>query len=497
MARWPKKPFIYEINTWVWLVDLSRRYNKRITLANVPDEVLDELAALNVDAIWLMGVWQRNPEGRASALNYTHEYIHALPDITEEDVVGSAYAVGDYTVDDRLGGRKALSKLRKRLHKRGLLIVLDYVPNHVATDHRWVIETPHYMVRGTHKDLAEAPDLFFKTRNKRGQTIIIAHGRDPYFPGWIDTAQVNMFSSEYREAALQTIMSIADQCDGIRCDMAMLATNDIFAQTWGPYLSEEAPSQDFWQEIIPQIKDQHPDCLFIAEVYWDMEYAMLKLGFDLTYDKRLYDRLQNGSVEQIRDHMLASVNFQQHQVRFIENHDEPRAAASMGIERSRPAATLACTLPGAMLLHDGQFTGRTVKLPVQIGRQPDESPNWALDGFYRKLLREMREPIYQHGSWRLFEIHESYPGNYTRLHLLAYGWTHERDFRIIVVNPTPRWSQGIVRVFGWDNIRDGHWRVYDVLTGVSTYKDGVSIADDGLYVELEAYQSHIFRFEAT
>ncbi|MFW5709536.1 MAG: alpha-amylase family glycosyl hydrolase [Chloroflexota bacterium] len=495
MTDWPTKPFIYEINTWVWLSSLTERYNQPINLANIPDEVIDTLGSMGFDAIWLMGIWQRNPEGRASALNYKHEYEPVLPDITDEDVIGSAYAIGAYEVDNQLGGREALKRLRHRLRERGLRLILDYVPNHVATDHYWVTQKPHYMVRGTRKDMHKAPDLFFKTTSDQGQELIIAHGRDPYFPGWIDTAQVNAFSMEYRQAAIDTLVDIASQCDGVRCDMAMLMTNAVFARTWGDYLNEGEPSTEFWEDIIPAVKSQYPDCLFIAEVYWDMEYAMLQQGFDFTYDKRLYDRIQDGFVHLMRDHLHAALNYQQRQIRFIENHDEHRAAASLGIERQRPAAVMICTLPGAVLLHDGQFTGRTVKLPVQIKRQPEETPNWALEGFYRKLLQETRHPIYQQGTWRLFEVYESYTSNYTNLHLLAYGWTHEREFRIIVVNPTHRWSQGIVQIFGWDHIRKGYWRLVDVLSGVSIYRDGNQIANEGLYVELEAYQSHIFRFE--
>lgn len=495
MTQWPRKPFIYQINTWVWLESLSQRFGQPITLANIPHEIFDELAGLNADAIWLMGVWQRNPAGRASALNYKHEYRPVLPDLTDEDVIGSAYAIGAYEVDARIGGRDALASVRARLSDRGLKLILDYVPNHVGTDHAWISEKPHYFIRGTRQFLEEAPDLFFSTKNNDGQELIIAHGRDPYFPGWIDTAQVNAFSLEYRQAALDVLCDIASQCDGIRCDMAMLMTNDVFSRTWGHYLSETAPVTEFWEDIIPAVKTDYPDCLFIAEVYWDMEYLMLQQGFDYTYDKRLYDRIQDGFVHLIREHLQASLNYQAHQVRFIENHDEHRAASSLGIERQRPGAVLIATLPGAALLHDGQFVGRTVKIPMQIGRQPDEALNWALEGFYRKLLTETRHPVYQLGEWRLFEIEESYPGNYTNLHLLAYGWAHGDDFRLIVTNPTHRWSQGIVRMYGWEAIRGMHWRLVDVLTGVDTYRHGDQIATEGLYVELEAYQSHIFRFE--
>jgi glycosidase len=495
MLGWPTKPFIYEINTSVWLNNLSKRYGHPITLANVPDEVINELAAYNVDAIWLMGVWQRSTAARKSALNYIHEYENALPDIEEEDVLGSAYAIGDYQVDQQFGGREALATFRSRLQYHDLKLILDFVPNHIATDHSWVTEKPHFMVRGTHKAMKDAPDTFFLATNEQGQELVIGHGRDPYFPGWIDTAQINAFSLEGREAMRETLLDIASQCDGVRCDMAMLMINDIFKQTWGTYLAETAPKTEYWEDIIPLVKQQHPGFAFIAEVYWDMEHILLQQGFDMTYDKQLYDRIQNSQINDIRDHLSAPFNYQQRQVRFIENHDEHRAAASMGIEKGRAAATLICTLPGTVLLHDGQFTAKKIKLPVQIQRQPEETTNHALAGFYHKLLKETRSEIYQHGTWRLFEIEPSYPNNETNENIIAYGWTHKNEFRIIVANLTPTWSQGIAKVYGWDHIRDGYWRLFDVLGAVCTYRDGNRIADEGLYVELEAFQSQIFYFE--
>src|SRR5690606_3809411 len=129
-------------------------------------------------------------------------------------------------------------------------------------------------------------------------------------------------------------------------------------------------------------KGKHPDFKFIAEVYWDMEADIQQLGFDMTYDKTLYDRVIGSHPRDVRVHLIADISYQQRLVRFLENHDEPRAYTTLGPEKSRPAAVLALTLPGATLLHDGQFTGRRAKPPVQIGRQPDEPVDEALEAVY-------------------------------------------------------------------------------------------------------------------
>jgi hypothetical protein len=497
MSQWPQKPFIYQINTWVWLSSLSQRYNQPITLANIPQEVFNELGQLNVDVIWLMGIWQRRPASRASALNYKHEYVSALPDLTDGDVIGSAYAIGAYEVDSRIGSRQSLADVRAKFAEQGLKLILDYVPNHVATDHDWVLNNPEYMIYTTPEHYQQHPDWFFKMEDQAGIEHIIAHGRDPNFAGWIDTAQVNAYSTAYRQQAINTLTDILSQCDGVRCDMAMLMTNDIFARTWGSVLDIPAPETDFWDEVIPQVKQQYPDSVFIAEVYWDMEYLMLQQGFDFTYDKRLYDRVVEGFVHLIHAHLLADVNYQSRQVRFIENHDEPRAASTLGADRQQIGAILIATLPGAVLLHDGQFTGRKAKLPVQIKRQPDEPIDTDLQTFYQSLLAETRHPIYQNGKWRLFDVGAAYLTNSTYRHLLAYGWMDGEELRVIIVNITPTPSRGMVHLRGWecDFIRHNNWCLIDLLSDLRTQQNGAQMIDNGLYVELGAYQAHLFRFE--
>lgn len=494
MPRWPDKPFIYEINTWVWLNTLSRSYNWPVTLDNVPDRVLDEIAALGIDAVWLMGIWMRSPAAQASARKYAGEYKLALPDLTSDDIIGSPYAVGAYLVDENLGGRHGLVAFRRRLHERGIKLILDFVPNHVATDHAWVRIHPDYLVLGTPQDLRKRADTFFAARDATGQTIVVAHGRDPHFPGWIDTAQINAFSPAARRAILATLLDIAGQCDGVRCDMAMLLLNDVFARTWQGYVGTP-PESDFWREIIPKVKAEYPDFLFIGEVYWDLEHKLQEQEFDYTYDKRLYDRIMDSRVEEIHNHLKAPIDFQKRMVRFIENHDEQRVTEVLGPERVCSAATLICTLPGATLLHDGQFSGRRVKLPVQVGREPYEPANPQLEMFYRKLLQETRSPIYQNGEWRLFD---PAPGkkNSTHENLLAYGWRGgEDDYRLIVVNLTGEQSQAHIDLDEWPGMASHDWELHDTLNGQTYYRQGRQMNGPGLYVDLPPYQSHIFQFE--
>lgn len=476
---WNTKPFIYEINTRVWLTELSKRYGAPITLRNIPDEAVDELAKYNVDAIWMMGIWTRSAAVRASAMNYTHEYTPVLPDLKEDDVIGSAYAIGAYEVEPVIGGRAGLARFREQLNKRGLKLILDYVPNHVAVDHPEVARNPKYFVRGNAREFKHNQGMFFKTKDTWGRDLYVAHGRDPYFPGWIDTAQLNAFSPHLRRATVATLLDIATQCDGVRCDMAMLMTNEVFSRTWGWLLEEERPEVEFWDFVIPRIQERYPNFLFIAEVYWNMDYQLQQQGFDYTYDKDLYDRLFEANLEQIRTHLSADVNFQKHTIRFIENHDEGRAAAEFGISKSKALATLIATLPGAVLLHDGQFTGRNIKLPVQIARQPDEHMHDDLKNFYLSLLKETRNDIYQHGEWQMLSV---YDGD-----ILAYGWTYKDDHRVIVINLSDQEQSAAIDLNGWGD----DWQAEDVLSNA-----GERQSDHGyMKTTLAPHESHIYKVE--
>jgi glycosidase len=431
-----KHPSVYEINTRVWLGELTQRFDTHITLANIPAEVINELAAWGFDAIWMMGVWERSPAGVEIALKHPGlriDYDRALPGWTPAQVIGSPYAVRRYVVDERLGGREGLAAFREQLRQRGMGLILDYVPNHTALDHPWTLDHPDYFINGTALDLQRQPESFYRAHDDQRTGAVLAHGRDPYFPAWGDTAQVNAFSPAFRQQTIDTLRDLADQCDGVRCDMAMLLTTRIFAQTWGALAGPPLPVE-FWQTVIPAVRQKSPAFLFIAEVYWDMESEMQAQGFDFTYDKRLYDRLAHEPPHTVRDHLLASLEYQTRMVRFIENHDEPRAAATFGEARSMAAATVCAMLPGMKLFYEGQLEGRTVKLPVQLAQRPAEPLNPRLHEFYRRLLGELRQPHYHEGVHLMLAANPALGQDRRHEAILAFAWALGDDWRVVVVN---------------------------------------------------------------
>jgi glycosidase len=489
-TTWPARPVIYEINTWVWLNDLSRQHNRAIILSNVPMEQWDAIASLNVDAVWLMGVWERSPEGIRIAnenAGLQADFHRALPDYTPADNVGSAYCVRRYVVDAHLGGPEGLVVARQMLALRGLRLILDFVPNHVATDHPWIFEYPEYFVQGTREDLARAPGAFIEV----GGTVI-ANGRDPYFPPWQDVAQLNAFSLPLRQAVIETVNSVAKQCDGMRCDMAMLLLNKIFKQTWGGHVGDPLP-EEYWREVISAVRLQHPNVLFMAEVYWDLEWELQQTGFDYCYDKRLYDRLGRDNAESVLLHLSAGLDYQDKLVRFIENHDEPRAAAAFTPEKERVAALTMMTLPGAKLIYEGQIEGRRVRLSVFLSRRPDEPIDSDLQAFYHHLLATIKAAGLSKGEWHLC-AHTGWPDNSSYLNLLAWCWSQGDTCYLVVVNLSEYKSQALIQL-PWDNLARSSWHLTDVLNGDIFDRDGDELHLTGLYVDLPAWKFHFLRFQ--
>jgi hypothetical protein len=488
MKAWSKHPVIYEINTWVWLRELGLNYGRPIDLSTVPQQEWEAIASYGFDAVWFMGVWERSPAGiKISMRNkgLLEDFKRALPDFSTEDNVGSPYCVRRYVVDQHLGGPKGLEAARKALAQRGIRLILDFVPNHVAPDHPWVSEHPEYFVQGTVDDARNDPAAFIEAGGK-----VFACGRDPYFPAWPDVLQLNAFELGLRQEVIDTVSNIAEQCDGVRCDMAMLMLNNIFERTWGGRAGAK-PTNDYWKAIIPAIKKMHRDFRFIAEAYWDLEWELQQQGFDYCYDKKLYDRMEHGDTEAVRMHLLADPSYQKGMVRFIENHDEPRAAATFPDGKGRAAAMAIITLTGAKLLHEGQFEGKTVRLPVFLGRRPDEQVDHDLVSFYRRLLKETGRDVFRNGTWSLCE-RSGWPDNLSFLNILAWCWTKDNERILIIINFGKASAQARVKI-PWDELRGKMWRLSDVLSEVTFDRGGDEMRDAGLYVELKPWQYHLLQ----
>jgi glycosidase len=485
----PRYPSLYQINTRVWLARMSRAAGRRLGLAEIDDATIDGWAEQGFDWIWLLSVWQTGALGRAIARadpDLRRECLSVLPDLSEDDICGSGFAITAYRVAEGLGGEAGLAAFRERLARRGIRLMLDFVANHTALDHPWVAASPDYYVAGNEAALAAAPRNYIRVETDRGPRIL-AHGRDPSYPGWTDTLQLDYANPGLQRAQIAELVAIAGRCDGVRCDMAMLLLPEVFERSWG---RRPAP---FWPQAIAVARARHPHFTLMAEVYWDLEWTLQQQGFDYCYDKRLYDRLRAGAVAPIRDHLRAGLEYQDRLARFLENHDEPRAAGEFPWPQQQAAAAVTFLAPGLRFFYDGQFEGARLRVPVQLCRGPVEPADSEIAAFYARLLRAIKDTgALRHGDWSLIEPEPAWPGNWTNGDFLACGWAGSDGARcVVVVNCSGHPGQCRLRL-PFPELRGRRVRLVDLL-GAEVYdRDGGELAGPGLFIDHAPWHSNLF-----
>jgi hypothetical protein len=286
------------------------------------------------------------------------------------------------------------------------------------------------------------------------------------------------------------LVKVAGQCDGVRCDMAMLVLPEVFERTWG------IRSQPFWPRAIPRVREQAPGFCFMAEVYWDLEWTLQQQGFDYTYDKRLYDRLHAGPARPVREHFRAGLDYQDKLARFLENHDEPRAAATFPPGTHEAAAVITYLSPGLRFFHQGQFQGRKKRISPHLARGPDELVDAELGKFYERLLAVLRQPALREGQWQLLECAPAWEGNWTWDCFVAFAWQGPGGERwLVAVNYAPNQSQCYLRL-PFRDVGDRQWRLQDQLGPAGYDRDGNDLQGRGLYLDLVPWQACVFSLSA-
>jgi hypothetical protein len=483
-----KYPQLYQVNTRVWLTRLTRELGRPATLDDISTVSLERLAGLGFEWLYFLGVWQTGKVGRElsrSNPQWRAEYLRVLPDLTEEDICGSPFAVTGYTAAVEIGGNHGLQGLRERVNGSGMRLMLDFVPNHTAIDHPWASSHPDFFIQGTETDLQEEPRNYILVDTGQGSKIF-AHGRDPYFPGWPDTLQLNYANPALQQAMLGELIKAAALCNGLRCDMAMLILPEIFQRTW------DLQAEPFWPQAIQAIREKDPDFTFMAEVYWDLEDALLAQDFDYAYDKRLYDLLRDNKVSEIHKHLGVSPTQQIHLARFLENHDEPRAAALFPTNQHQAAAVITYFSPALRFYHTGQLEGYRHKISIHLCRGPDEQGDPVLQQFYQRLLEVLRLDILQSGVWQQLSTKPAWEGNDSYTTFITGAWSGINNRRVLViVNYAPHQSQGYLQIpfqeFAGEEV------ILKDLLGSDLYeRQGDGLITTGLYLDLPAWGYYVF-----
>jgi len=486
-------PNLFEINTRVWLRKFDSA-GKRAMLDDVPESYWEGLKEKGFDFIWLMGIWKI---AESAVKKYcfedglVNEYKKVLPDFDERDVIGSPYAIDVYEVNPLVGTKESLAELKKLLNKKGMKLILDFVPNHFSAESSLLENHPEIFLSADIRHLDLEPDTFFHNFNSK---TVFAHGKDPFFPAWQDTVQINYFNDEARNFMRDTLKGISKMCDGVRCDMAMLVLNHVFKNTWGGLLFNhgiEEQKKEFWESAIKEIKTKRKDFIFIAEAYWDLEWDLQKLGFDFTYDKKFMDRIKTGSPQEIYEHLLADAEYQKKSVRFIENHDEERSIKILKNDKAKAAAIIMSTIPGMHFYFDGQFEGKKTHLPLQLGREPEEYPDGDTQYFYDKLFAIIKSDAFM-GEWFLLNPKPAWEDDVTYNNILSWGWKKGNENILVIINYSENESSCRVKIPL--NINRDEIVLNDLLNDREYVRSVNEVNDPGLYVELSEYQSHIFTY---
>ena len=490
----PRHPALYQVNTRVWLTALGKGLGRPATLDDVPDAELDHFAALGFDWIWFLSVWQTGPAGQQVSrgnAQWRKGFAETLPDLRDDDIGGSGFAICAYSVSARMGGNDALARLRDRLKRRGLRLLLDFVPNHVGLDHAWVDARPELFVSSA----TDAGETFLK--KTAAGTRWLAHGKDPFFLAWTDTVQLDYRNPATYTAMIEQLQSIARRCDGVRCDMAMLVLKDVFAKNWENFPTANLPAEtEFWADAVQTAKKSQPDFLFLAEVYWDLEARLQDLGFDYTYDKRWYDYLIARNYPETQRHLFSLTSqFLNASAHFLENHDEHRIASKLNWPEHQAALLAMTSLPGMRLFHEGQLTGARKFCPVELGRRPDESVQTDIAAHYEKLLGALQTSGIGRGHGELLCPNRAWSDNPTDQNFILVQWQEQaRSFDLAAVNLAPHAGQCYAPLT-IDGLENYNWQLIDLLGTERYERNGDDLKRQGLYLDVPAHGAQLFHFE--
>ncbi len=452
---WMPKVVLLAKNTYVWLYQLSKKYNREIKrLDQIPDEELDLIASYNFNALWLIGIWERSPASRK---------IKNLAGNPE--ALASAYSIYDYEIAKDLGGEEAYQSLNQKCWSRGIRLACDIVPNHMGIYSKWIIEHPDYFIQidkspfpsysFTGPNLSDHPDyqiriedkywtrqdaavVFQLIENKTGRIRYIYHGNDGTSMPWNDTAQLNLLLQEVREALYNLILNVAKKFSIIRLDAAMTLTQKHYQRLWFPLpgtggaipsRSDFAMSTDeflkhypkeFWREVVDRINVDKPDTLLLAEAFWLMEgYFVRTLGMHRVYNSAFMNMLKNEENSKYRKLIINTLEFNpeilKRYVNFLSNPDEETAINQFGDgDKYFGCAVMMVTMPGLPMFAHGQIEGLREKYGHEYYRAYyDEKPNEFLIERHKQEIFPLIKKRYLFSQVENFELYDfkNFDGN--------------------------------------------------------------------------------------
>ncbi|MCG6141435.1 alpha-amylase [Leptospira mtsangambouensis] len=429
----------------------------------------NSLPFLWADEIWLMGVWKNSPKSQSIARSMPElqqGFQEAKHPLLPEDIYGSPYSIYSYTPDPLVSSNGNLTHVYELIHQWNKKLILDFVPNHMAIDSPLIESDPNLFL--TASESVSTQNSFLHPNGNR-----YVHGRDPYFDGWTDTIQWDFSNHSVEDKHIRILKEIAKQCDGVRCDMAMLLLPDVFERTHGK------KSVYDWNRVIKTIKQDFPNFKFYAEAYWGMENRLIDLGFDAAYDKSIYDALKANHFPFVSESLKE--NEKRTKIRFLENHDEERAKLTFG-DNSESYFCLLLASECILLFHEGQNLGLTKKIPIQMIKTDSENVNPITEEFYKRALK-----ITAKRNSSSISFQPNYK-EWNGLPIFTKAIQTENQTELILWNETNR------EVSGWIPFQEGI-QPRETLTDLVTWVEFPQTkSDEGIYFKLGPNQVQWFIF---
>lgn len=552
-ADWMPKVVIIAKNIYVWLDQLSKKYNSNIyRLDQIPDEELDMMARWNFTGLWLIGLWERS-----SASKKIKQWMG------NPEAAASAYSLYDYAVASDLGGEEAFKNLDWRAKQRGIRLASDMVPNHTGIFSKWVIERPDFFIQTsfspfpgysfTGGDLSDDPRaqiriedgywnrsdaavVFQRIDNLSGETTYIYHGNDGTNMPWNDTAQLNYLNSEVREAVIQTIFNVARRTSIIRFDAAMTLAKRHYQRLWFPQpgAGGDIPSRsdfamtreefdkcfpvEFWREVVDRINQEMPDTLLLAEAFWLMEgYFVRTLGMHRVYNSAFMHMLMKEENAKYREAIKNTLEFNpeilKRYVNFMSNPDEETAIKQFGADdKYFGVCVLMVTLPGLPMFAHGQIEGFTEKYGMEYRRAYyNENPNYEFIKRHEREIFPLMKKRYLFSQTRDFWLFNFYDlHGHINENVFAYSNMGGGERAIVCYNnkfeETSGWikcSSGKLVNGGLSSVNLGEalrinpgekilYIFRDSVSNLKFIRFGKEFYENGLFIRLQAFKYSVF-----
>ncbi|MEO0141831.1 MAG: alpha-amylase family glycosyl hydrolase, partial [candidate division WOR-3 bacterium] len=552
-TKWMPNIVMIAKHTYVWLYQLSRKYQRQITrLDQIPDEELDLLSDWGFNALWLIGIWERS---QASAK------IKKL--CGNPEAIASAYSIYDYVVASDLGGEAAFNNLKERAIKRNIRIAVDIVPNHTAIDSLWIKEHPEWFIQTdtlpffnykfNGPNLSDDPEIeiyiedgyytrtdaavvFKLVDRKSGRIRYIYHGNDGTSTPWNDTAQLNFLIPEVREAVIKKIIEVARKSPIIRLDAAMTLTKRHYQRLWFPEPGKggDIPSRtqwsmsrnefnrlfpkEFWREVVERIARETPDTLLLAEAFWLMEgYFVRNLGMHRVYNSAFMNMLKmehNREYHQVLKNILEfNPEILRRFVNFMSNPDELTAVDQFGKDdKYFGVCVLLATMPGLCMFAHGQIEGFKEKYGMEYRRSYwEEMPDEYLIKRHQKEIFPLLKKRYLFSGVENFLLYNFYDEQ-GRINdnVFAYSNRFGKERVLVVYNNRYQHTRGWINLSapirrGGSLIRkkliegldlkeqkDLYYIFGDTQNRLQFLYASGELAEKGLYLELGAYKYRVF-----